>query len=147
MGGTPAAHLILAIGEAGASPSFYGMSVVDGDQVAKTMGARLRGLAASQAVPYPWSETDATALAFHKQCETSKLPVAYHIYEGYLNGLVVLEGLRQAGRNLTRTSLHAAMRGLKGRIGDIDVDYTGGKSTGSRFVELVHVGSGGRYRR
>ncbi len=147
MGGTPAAHLMLAIGEAGASPSFYGMSVVDGDQVAKTMGAKLRGLATSQVVPYPWSESDATVQAFHKHCETAKLPVAYHVYEGHLNGLVVTEGLRRAGRNLTRASLHAAMHGLKARIGGIDFDYTGGNATGSRFVELVHVSSEGRYRR
>jgi len=50
VGGAPAAQLMLAIGEAGASPSFYGISVVDGDQVAKAMGAKLRGLATSQVV-------------------------------------------------------------------------------------------------
>lgn len=147
VGGAPAAQLMLAIGEAGASPSFYGMSVVAGDQVAKAMGAKLRGLATSQVVPYPWSESDATARAFHKQCEAAKLAVAYHVYEGYLNGLVVTEGLRRAGRNLTRASLHTAMQGLKARIGGIDFDYTGGNATGSRFVELVYVGSNGHYRR
>ena len=120
---------------------------MDGDQVAKTMGAKLRGLATSQVVPYPWSETDATARAFRKECESAKLPVAYHVYEGYLNGLVVTEGLRRAGRNLTRASLHTAMHGLKARIGGIDIDYTGGNATGSRFAELVHVSSEGRYLR
>jgi len=147
LGGAPAAKLMLAMGEAGATPSFYGMSVVDGDQVAKAMGAKLRGLATSQVVPYPWSESDPTARAFRKECESAKLPVAYHVYEGYLNGLVVTEGLRRAGRNLTRASLHAAMRGMKARIGGIDVDYTGGNATGSHFVELVHVGPEGHYRR
>ncbi|HSW06047.1 ABC transporter substrate-binding protein [Aquabacterium sp.] len=146
-GGAPVAQLMLTIGEAGASPSFYGMSVVPSDQVAKAMGAKMRGLATSQVVPYPWSESDPTARAFHKQCEAAKLPLAYHVYEGYLNGQVLLEGLRRAGRNLTRGSLHAAMHGLKTRIGGIDFDFTGGNATGSRFVELVHINSEGHYRR
>ncbi|HSW08674.1 ABC transporter substrate-binding protein [Aquabacterium sp.] len=145
--GPPVAQLMATVGEAGASPSFYGMSVVAGDQVAKAMGAKLRGLATSQVVPYPWSESDATALAFRKQCEAAKVPVAYHVYEGYLNALVLTEGLRRAGRNLTRATLHAAMRSLKARIGGVDIDYTGGDATGSRFVELVHVSSEGRFRR
>jgi hypothetical protein len=51
VGGAPAAQLMRAMGEAGASPSLYGMSVVDGDQVAKVMGAKLRGLVTSQGVP------------------------------------------------------------------------------------------------
>ena len=138
------AHVLI---EAGAAPSFYGMSVVDGDQVAKIMGAKLRGLATSQVMPYPWSESDPTARAFHKECESAKLPVAYHVYEGYLNGLVVTEGLRRAGRNLTRASLHTAMRGMKARIAGVDIDYTGGNATGSHFVELVYVGPDGHYRR
>lgn len=147
VGGAPVAKLLSAIGEAGASPSFYGMSVVPGDQVAKTMGTQLRGLAMSQVVPYPWSGSDATAQIFRRQCAAAGLPVAYHVYEGYLNGLVVTEGLRRAGRNLSRASLHAAMRSLKDRIGGIDFDYTRGKPTGSHFVELVYVGSDGHYRR
>ena len=45
VGGAPAAQLMLAMGAAGASPSFYGMSI-DGDQA-----ARARGMATSQVVP------------------------------------------------------------------------------------------------
>jgi ABC-type branched-subunit amino acid transport system substrate-binding protein len=145
--GPPVAQLMTAISEAGASPAYYGMSVVAGDQVAKALNGKLRGLATSQVVPYPWSDSDATARAFRQQCEAAKVPVAYHVYEGYINALVLAEGLRRAGRNLTRASLHAAMGGLKARIGGVDIDYSGGDATGSRFVELVHVSSQGRFLR
>lgn len=145
--GPPVAQLMTAIGEAGASPAYYGMSVVAGDQVAKALGSKLRGLATSQVVPYPWSDSDATARAFRQQCEAAKVPVAYHVYEGYLNALVLAEGLRHAGRNLTRANLHAAMNSLKARIGGVDIDYSGGDATGSRFVELVHVNNQGRFLR
>jgi branched-chain amino acid transport system substrate-binding protein len=145
--GPPVAQLMAAISEAGASPAYYGMSVVAGDQVARALNGKLRGLATSQVVPYPWSESDPTARAFRQQCEAAKVPVAYHVYEGYINALVLAEGLRRAGRNLTRASLHAAMGSLKARIGGVDIDYSGGDATGSRFVELVHVSSQGRFLR
>lgn len=147
LAGPPVAQLMSAINAAGASTAFYGMSVVAGDQVAKAMGSRLRGLATSQVTPYPWSDADPTARAFHKQCETAQVPVAYNVYEGYINALVLAEGLRRAGRNLNRASLHAAMRGLKARIAGMDIDYSDGGFTGSRFIELVHVSPEGRFRR
>jgi branched-chain amino acid transport system substrate-binding protein len=147
LAGPPVAQLMAAINEAGASPAFYGMSVVAGEQVARVMGTRLRGLATSQVTPYPWSESDPTARAFRKQCEAARVPVAYNVYEGYINALVLAEGLRRAGRNLSRVSLHAAMRGLKARIAGVDIDYSDGGFTGSRFIELVHVSPEGRFRR
>jgi branched-chain amino acid transport system substrate-binding protein len=147
LAGPPVAQLMAAIAEAGPSPAFYGMSVVAGDQVARAMGSRLRGLATSQVTPYPWSDADPTARAFRRQCEAAQVPVAYNVYEGYINALVLAEGLRRAGRNLSRVSLHAAMRGLKARIAGVDIDFSDGASTGSRFVELVHVSPEGRFRR
>lgn len=147
LAGPPVAQLMAAINAAGASPAFYGMSVVAGDQVAKAMGSRLRGLATSQVTPYPWSDADPTARAFRQQCEAAKVTVAYNVYEGYINALVLAEGLRRAGRAPTRTALHAAMRGLKTRIAGMDIDFSDGASTGSRFVELVHVSPEGRFRR
>lgn len=145
--GPPVAQLMRTIGETGASPAFYGMSVVAGEQVAQALGDKLRGLAISQVAPYPWSESDPTARQFRQQCERARLPVGYTPFEGYLNALVLAEGLRRAGRGLTRAGLHVAMRGLRERIGGIDIDYTGNEATGSRFVELVHVNAQGRFRR
>jgi len=147
LAGPPVAKLMTAMQDGGANPSFYGMSVVAGDQVAKELGPRLRGLATSQVVPYPWAEADPTARHFRDRCTKAQVPVAYHTYEGYLNALVLLEGLRRSGRNLSRDGLHEAMRGLKARVAGLDIDYTGGQHTGSRFVELVHVTESGRFLR
>jgi ABC-type branched-subunit amino acid transport system substrate-binding protein len=147
LSGPPVPQLMKAIAESGTPPAFYGMSVVAGEQVAQALGGQLRGLAISQVVPYPWSDADATARDYRAQCEAAKVPVGYYSYEGYLNALVLAEGLRRAGRALSRSSLHAAMRGLRERIAGIDIDYTGGDPTGSRFVELVHVNAQGKFRR
>jgi len=145
--GPPVAELMKTMWAAGSSPMFYGMSVVAGDQVAKTLGERMRGLAISQVMPYPWSDADATASGFRERCAAARIAADYYSYEGYINASVLIEALRRTGRNLTREALHSTMRSLKTTIGSIDVDFTNSRSTGSRFVDLVHVSPEGRFRR
>lgn len=147
LSGSLVASLIQTMQGIGANPSFYGISLVAGELVAKTVGPRLRGLAVSQVVPYPWSASDAPVREYRGRCAAHKVPVNYYTYEGYINGLVLIEALRRAGRSPTRAGLHAAMRGLKSRIGGLDLDFTTGSPTGSRFVELVHVTADGRFVR
>ena len=147
MSGPPVAELMKVMWAEKSTPMFYGMSVVAGDQVAKTLGERMGGLAISQVMPYPWSDVDPTASAFRERCAAGRVEPSYYSYEGYVNASVMIEALRRTGRNLTRELLHATMRTLKTRIGSMDVDFTRPGSTGSRFVELVHVTSQGRFRR
>lgn len=146
LSGPPVAEVMKTVWAGGASPTFYGMSTVSGEVVAKVLAGQMRGLSVAQVVPYPWSESDATTREFRNQCAAAKVDPSYYSYEGWLNAQVALEGLRRAGRDLTRESLHAAMRGLKGRVGSLDLDYTA-SATGSRFVELVHVRQDGSFIR
>jgi ABC-type branched-subunit amino acid transport system substrate-binding protein len=145
--GPPVAKLMQTVWDAGSVPSFYGMSVVDGVLTAKLLGARLKGLATSQVVTWPWSVTDAAALDYRRLCQAAGAPVGYTGFEGYLNARVAVEGLRRAGRDLRRSRLHAVMQQMSLRLGGLDIDYTGGRHTGSRFVDLVLVTQGGRYLR
>lgn len=147
LSGAPAATLMKAAWEKGAMPGFYGMSILAGDVTARLLGDQSRGLAVSQVTPYPWDAANADANQYRKSCEKAQVPVGYHSYEGYLAGRVTVEALRQAGRDLTRERLHAALRKLKLRVGGMDVDFSGGRSTGSQFVELVRVRQDGKYVR
>lgn len=147
LSGPPVAQLMQALDEAGSPPAYYGMSVVAGDAVAKALGDKLRGLAIAQVMPYPWGELDATTRQYRSACAKAQVPVAYHTFEGYMNALVLIEGLRRCGRSLTRSALHDSMRSLRTRIAGIDIDYNGRQHTGSRYVELVHVTQQGRFIR
>jgi branched-chain amino acid transport system substrate-binding protein len=131
----------------GANPLFYGMSSVAGEQVAKALGQRLRGLAVSQVVPYPWNDADPTSREFRQLSATANAAVNYYSYEGYLNALVLIEALRRTGRSLTRANLHSTMRAFKGRVGNLDLDFTSGGPTGSRYVDLVYVTPDSRFIR
>ena len=73
--------------------------------------------------------------------------VNYLSYEGYINAMVLAEGLRRAGRDLRRATLHSAMRTMKTRLGGLELDFSTGNPTGSNFVDLVHVTSEGRFLR
>ena len=148
LAGTLPAALMRATWAAGAAPSFYGMSIVPGELVAKTLGAEMRGLAISQVVPYPWSQVEPTARQFRALAERAGVPVGYVSYEGYLNALVMVEALRRAGPEPTRARLHATLRGMKQRVAGLELDF-GDRAAlaGSRFVELVHVGGDGRFTR
>ncbi|MCK6432204.1 MAG: ABC transporter substrate-binding protein [Burkholderiaceae bacterium] len=147
LSGPPIARLMQTMWDNGASPQFYGMSVVAGDLVAQALGGRLRGLATSQVMPYPWSESDPTAREYRSRSIAAHVPVGYASFEGYVNALVMIEALRAAGRSPTRDSLHQGIRSLRFRVAGVDIDFTGRKHTGSQFVELAHVTPDGRYRR
>jgi branched-chain amino acid transport system substrate-binding protein len=147
LGGPLGGELMKATWANDSHPMFYGMSIVPGELTAKVLGARARGLAISQVVPYPWGEVDTVVREYRRLADSAKVPIGYYSFEGYLNALVMLEALRRTGRDLTRARLHATLRALKIRLAGMDVDFTGGATTGSRFVELVQVSEDGRFVR
>ncbi len=147
LGGALPGELMKAGWAQGFSPMYYGMSIVAGEVTAKVAGEKARGLAISQVMPYPWSESDPTTREYRRLAEAAKVPVGYYSFEGYLNALVLLEALRRSGRELTRGRLFGTLRQLKMRSAGMDLDYTLNGLTGSRFVELVQVTHDGRFVR
>jgi branched-chain amino acid transport system substrate-binding protein len=61
---------------------------------------------------------------------------------------VLVEGLRRAGRNLTREGFIQALESMrKLDLGGLMVDYNPNDRTGSEFVELTMIGRDGRFIR
>ena len=147
LGGPLAAEIMKATWALDSHPMFYGMSIVPGELTARLLGAQARGLAISQVVPYPWGEVDPVVRDYRRLAERAKVRTDYYSFEGYLNALVMLEALRRTGRDLTRARLHATLRAMRYRVGGMDIDFTSGDPTGSRFVELVQVTQDGRFVR
>ena len=147
LGGPLGGEVMKATWANSSNPMFYGMSIVPGELTAKVIGARARGLAISQVVPYPWGEVDPVTREYRRLAEQAKVSIGYYSFEGYLNALVMLEALRRTGRDLTRARLHATLHALKFRLAGMDIDFTRGGLTGSNFVELVQVTETGRFVR
>ena len=67
--------------------------------------------------------------------------------EGYIAAKVIVEGLRKAGRNVTRESLVDAMASLGALdLGGFKVAYSPTNRSGSTFVDLTIVSKGGKFR-
>jgi ABC-type branched-subunit amino acid transport system substrate-binding protein len=147
LAGTVAGEVIKATYAAGSKPMFYGMSVVSGEVTAKVVPLQAGGLAISQVTPYPWGEVEVVTRDYRRLAERAQVPVGYGSFEGYLNGLVMIEALKRTGRDLTRARLHAALRAFKLRLAGMDIDFTSGNGTGSRFIEMVRVTPEGRFVR
>ena len=68
--------------------------------------------------------------------------------EAYLNARVLVEGLRRAGKDLTRARFLQALESLHHfDLGGFEVDYGKGVRQGSRFVDLTIIGKGERFTR
>jgi branched-chain amino acid transport system substrate-binding protein len=147
LSGVMPGDLMKAMWALGSNPMFYGMSIVAGEVVAKSLGVKSRGLAIAQVVPYPWASVDPVVRDYARLAEAAGTSRSYYQYEGYLSAQVLVEALRRCGRDLTRAKLHAALRGLKMRLAGMDIDFSSGQVTGSRFVELVQLTHDGRFLR
>jgi branched-chain amino acid transport system substrate-binding protein len=147
LSGKQPADLMPAMRSADSNPMFYGMSIVSGEVVAKSLGQQSRGLAIAQVMPYPWSLADAEIGTYQKAVAAAKLEPNYYSLEGWINAQVMIEALKRTGRELTRGRLLNTLRAMKMRIAGLDLDFTGESIAASRFVELVQVRHDGRFVR
>ena len=73
---------------------------------------------------------------------------SYTALEGYIVGRVMAEGLRRAGKALTRDSFIAGLESIGStRFGDFPIDYSAKNHNGSTFVDLEMYTRDGQLRR
>lgn len=148
LSGSLPASFIQGVRVNGSAAVFYGMSIVQGQVLAKALGEKVRGIAIAQVTPYPWDRANAEVVVFNRQAAEAGIEVNYTTFEGYLNARVMLEALSRTGRNLTQVRLMATLRSLRTRIAGMDVDFCNPLSlAGSKFVELVLLRENGRFVR
>jgi ABC-type branched-subunit amino acid transport system substrate-binding protein len=146
---TSCAEFIRQMRKAGSGATFYNVSFVGSKALADALGKEGSGVAISQVVPFPWG----TAVPVVKEYQqlAKKAGVAdynFSAMEGFLTAKVMVEGLRRAGRNLTREGLVEALE----RMNDVDlggfyVGYSPKNHAGSRFVDLTIIGREGKFLR
>ena len=124
----------------------YALSVLATAGNLKTLGADGTGVAISQVVPFPSNSTMPLVREYQQAMKAAGATEFSHLsLEGYINAKVVAEGLRRAGKNLTRESLIASMQGIRSLdLGGMEVGFGKGGTSASRFVELTVINSQGR---
>ena len=146
----PTAAFVTAMRKAGQTPQFVTLSPVGADLLVKELGPEAaHGISISQVMPYPWNDSLAIVKDYQKalaQFAKGK-EATYYGLEGYINGRLMVEALKRAGKDVTREKLEAALEGGPFDLGGYKVGYSPTSHNGSRFVDLTIIGRNGRVLR
>lgn len=145
---TSCAEFIRQMKRAGSGATFYNVSFVGSKALADALGKEGVGVAISQVVPFPWG----TAVPVVKEYQQLSAKAGHTDYnfsaiEGFLVAKVVAEGLKRAGRDLTREKFIDALDKLDVDLGGFYVTYSPKVHTGSKFVDLTIIGRDGKFLR
>jgi branched-chain amino acid transport system substrate-binding protein len=133
----------------GSAAQFYNVSFVGSKALADELGAEGTGVAISQVVPFPWG----TAVPVVREYQALMLRAGHKEFtfttvEGFLAAKVFVEGLRRAGRELTRERLIAALEKMNDvDLGGFYVGFTPTNHNASKFVDLTIIARDGKFLR
>ncbi|MEO8718320.1 MAG: ABC transporter substrate-binding protein, partial [Burkholderiales bacterium] len=107
---TSCAEFIRQMKKAGSNATFYNVSFVGSKALSDALGKEGVGVAISQVVPFPWGRAVPVVKEYQQLSEKAGFTdFNFSAMEGFLFAKVAVEGLRRAGRNLTRESYIAAL--------------------------------------
>ncbi len=136
---------IKAIRKLGNHMQIMTLSNNSSDAFIHELGSDGVGVILSQITPAPDLSTSRLGVEFQAAARASGATVSYAAMEGYVSAQVMVEGLRRAGRKLTRDGF---VHGLESMhhvdLGGILITYGPEDHSGSEFVELTMIGQNGR---
>ena len=126
---------------------FFNVSFVGSQALADALGDIGAGVVISQVVPFPYVP-NSPIVREYQQCmtEAGHKNFDFSSMEGFLTARVLVEGLRRAGKNLTREALIAALESIHDvNLGGFNVNYSASNHQGSSYTDLTIVGRGGKF--
>jgi len=144
------AAFIRAARKAGFTGTFYNVSFVGTQALAKELGADARSVAVSQVMPYPFAATSPLAGEYLAagRAATKDFEPSYGSIEGFVAAKTLVEGLRRAGNNLSPEGLITGLETLhEFNLGGFFVDFAAQKHNGSKYVDMTILTEDGRVRR
>jgi ABC-type branched-subunit amino acid transport system substrate-binding protein len=143
------AEFVRQMKKQGSLASFYTVSFVGSKALADALGAEGHGVTISQVVPFPWSPLTPVVKEYLDLAKRAgNVDVNFSSLEGFIAAKVLTEGLRRAGRDLTRERFVAAMEGISNLdLGGFGVAFSASSHNASRYVDLAMIGREGRFVR
>ena len=143
------AEFVRQMKKAGSVSSFYTVSFVGSKALADALGAEGHGVMISQVVPFPWSPLTPVVKEYLELAKRAgNVEINFSTLEGFLAAKVLVEGLRRAGRDLTRERFVAAMESMGNLdLGGFGVSFSASNHSASRFVDLAMIGKEGKFVR
>jgi branched-chain amino acid transport system substrate-binding protein len=134
------AAFIKEMKKAGANPTFWNVSFVGSKALAKELATDGRGVQISQVVPFPWDMTVPVVKEYRALLDQAKGEPGFGTLEGYIAAKVTVEGLKRAGKNLTRESFTKAMESMNSHdVGGFKVSFSPENHNASKFVDLTII--------
>ena len=126
---------------------FFNVSFVGSKALAEELGDTGAGITISQVVPFPYTPSSVIVREYQQRMtDAGNKEFDYSSMEGFLAAKVFTEGLRKAGKNLTRESFVTALESLRDyNLGGFTVNYSGKSHEGSRYTDLTIIGRGGKF--
>jgi branched-chain amino acid transport system substrate-binding protein len=143
------AEIIRAARKQGSRTQFLAVNS-GAQQMVRQLGNDATGLIFSQVVPFPWFEATPIVREYRDalKIHAPQAEPSFSSLEGFINAKVLVEALRRAGRKPTREGLIKALESMHGYdVGGLTISYAAGSHQGSRFVDVVVVGSHGQFVR
>lgn len=141
-------ELIKAIRAKGSMVQIMTLSNNSSQSFVQDLGPAGTGVIVSQITPAPNSSTTGLGKEFMALAKASNITMSYAAMEGFVAAKVLVEGLKRAGRNLTRDGFVRAMESMqKFDLGGLMISYTATDHTGSEFVEMTMITKDGRFIR
>ncbi len=131
----------------GYAGQFFNVSFVGSRALADELGDAGRGVVISQVVPFPYAGNSPVVRDYQQRMtEAGQKDFDFSSFEGYLTARVLVEGLRRAGRTLTREALINALETLRDvNFGGFTVNYSANNHQGSTFTDLTIIGRDGKF--
>ena len=131
----------------GSSTQFHNVSFVGSQALADSLKDDGYGVAISQVVPFPWSPSVPIVKEYQEiMAKSGNKDFNFSSLEGFIVAKVMVEGLKRAGKDLTREKLVAALESMNNvDLGEFVVNFSPTSHSGSKFVDLTMIGRGGKF--
>lgn len=127
---------------------FFNVSFVGSKALADELGdAAGQGVVISQVVPFPYTANSPIVREYQQRMTgAGQKDFDFSSMEGYLTARVLVEGLRRAGRNLSRETLISGLESMHDvNLGGFTINYSAKDHQGSNYTDLTIIGRGGKF--
>lgn len=141
------AALIKQARSKGYGGQFFNVSFVGSRALADELGDTGQGVVISQVVPFPYAQGSPIVREYQQRMtESGQKDFDFSSLEGYLTAKVLVEGLRRAGKGLTREALINSLESMHDvNLGGFTINYSTKDHQASNFTDLTIIGRGGKF--
>ncbi|MES2244771.1 MAG: ABC transporter substrate-binding protein [Pseudomonadota bacterium] len=143
------AALIKLARSKGYGGQFFNVSFVGSTALSAELGDAGAGVTISQVVPFPYTASSEIVREYQQRMtEAGNKDFDFSSMEGFLAAKVFVEGVRRAGKTLTRASLVSGLESMRDvNMGGFLVNYSPKNHEASHYTDLTIIGRGGRFVR